>query len=130
MLIQSPRAVLLALLCTGLWVTEAWAVDEPVKASSPEPEAAVVAAPRSNPFNVKPLDVAALGSKRGGSSDVFSDMSLRGVVADNRAINVATGGNLVTQGALAGATGVPMLVQNTGNNVLIQNATIINLQLK
>ena len=77
----------------------------------------------------RPLDARQLGGQRGGS-DVFSDMTLRGVVADNRAINAVTGGNVVSQGALAGMSGVPMLVQNTGNNVLIQNATIINLQLK
>lgn len=83
----------------------------------------------SKPLAARPLDAGRLGGQRGGT-DVFNDMTLRGVVADNRAINVSTGGNLVSQGALAGMSGVPMLVQNTGNNVLIQSATIINVQLK
>ncbi|QPF76576.1 hypothetical protein G8A07_12445 [Roseateles sp. DAIF2] len=80
-------------------------------------------------MQARPLDAQRLGGQRGGT-DTFNDMSLRGVVADNRAVNVSTGGNLVSQGALSGMSGVPMLVQNTGNNVLIQSATIINVQLK
>ncbi|WP_213086272.1 hypothetical protein [Roseateles sp. DAIF2] len=83
----------------------------------------------NNPLQARPLDAQRLGGQRGGT-DTFNDMSLRGVVADNRAVNVSTGGNLVSQGALSGMSGVPMLVQNTGNNVLIQSATIINVQLK
>lgn len=78
----------------------------------------------------KPIPSQQLAQRRGGSSDVFNDMQLKGVVSDNRAVNVSTGANWVTEGSLAGAVGIPMLVQNTGNNVLIQNATIINLQLK
>ena len=93
-------------------------------------EAAVAAAPvRANAMGVKPLDLKVLARRRGGT-DVFNDMQLKGVVADNRAINVTTGGNFITDGAFAGTTGLPMVVQNSGNNVLIQNATIVNVQVK
>jgi len=93
-------------------------------------EAAVAAAPvRANVMGVKPLDLKVLARRRGGT-DVFNDMQLKGVVADNRAINVTTGGNFITDGAFAGTTGLPMVVQNSGNNVLIQNATIVNVQVK
>ena len=57
-------------------------------------------------------------------------MKLRGVVADNRAVNVTTGNNAISEGAFANTSGLPMVVQNTGNNVLIQNATIVNVQVK
>ena len=77
----------------------------------------------------KAMDTARLASKRGGTA-VASEMQLQGVVANNRVSDAATGSNLITQGALNGAAGVPMVIQNSGNNVLIQNATIINLQLK
>ena len=45
-------------------------------------------------------------------------------------INVTTGANFITDGAFSNAGGVPMVVQNTGNNVLIQNSTILNIQVK
>jgi hypothetical protein len=80
-------------------------------------------------FGLKPVDSTVLARRRGGA-DVVNDMQLKGVVADNRAINVTTGNNLITEGALANTSGLPMVVQNTGNNVLIQNATIVNVQVK
>jgi hypothetical protein len=89
----------------------------------------VATAARANPMGIEPLDSKILARRR-GAADVYNDMQLRGVVADNRAVNVATGNNLITEGAFSGAAGVPMVVQNSGNNVLIQNATIINLQVK
>jgi hypothetical protein len=82
-----------------------------------------------NLLGVRPIDVKVLANQRGGT-DVTSDMLLKGVVADNRATNVTTGNNLITEGAFAGASGMPMVIQNSGNNVLIQNATIVNVQLK
>lgn len=77
------------------------------------------------------LDAARLDQQRGGAStQVFNDMELDGVVADNRAVDVVTGTNTISSGALSGASGLPLIVQNSGNNVLIQNATIVNVQLK
>ena len=89
--------------------------------------AASVSSPRANPLGAKALDSNSLAKRRGGTG--LSDMKLNGVVADNRAINVTTGSNLVTEGAFTNASGLPMLIQNTGNNVLIQNATIVNVQV-
>ena len=97
-------------------------------AAPAESTAAVVPA-RPLVFGVKPVDLKVLARKRGGA-DVINDMQLKGVVADNRAINVTTGNNFITDGAFANTSGVPLIVQNTGNNVLIQNATIVNVQVK
>ena len=93
--------------------------------------AAPVAAvrPAANALGIKPLDRKMLAAQRGGA-DVFNDMQLKGVVTNNQAVNVSTGNNGITEGAFAGAAGLPMVVQNTGNNVLIQNATIVNVQVK
>lgn len=82
-----------------------------------------------HPLGLKPLAARALATKRGGT-EVTSEMVLKGVVSDNRAVNVSTGGNSISESALANASGLPMIIQNTGNNVLIQNATIVNVQLK
>ena len=87
------------------------------------------AAARVNPLGTKPLDSKRLSNRRGGT-DAFNEMQLKGTVADNRAINVTTGSNVVTEGAFVGMVGLPLVVQNTGNNVLVQNATIINVQVK
>lgn len=71
-----------------------------------------------------------LGNYRGGTDIVSNDMRLSGTVADNSAINVATGMNTINGGAFTNASGLPIVIQNTGANVLIQNATIVNVQMK
>jgi hypothetical protein len=38
--------------------------------------------------------------------------------------------NVIAEGSFSGMVGLPVVVQNSGNGVLIQNATIINLQVK
>lgn len=70
-----------------------------------------------------------LDNNRGGTL-VMNDLKLDGIVSDNLAANVTTGSNIVTGDSLAGASGIPTLIQNSGNNVLIQNATIVNIQLQ
>jgi hypothetical protein len=84
---------------------------------------------RRNPFGSAPVAAGALAERRGGSQ-VFNDNQLKGVVADNQATNVSTGMNVVSEGSFAGSAGIPTLIQNSGNNVLIQNATIVNVQVK
>jgi hypothetical protein len=79
-------------------------------------------------FGSRPLDLLALSAERGGT-EVFNDMTLEGVVADNQASQLVTGGNFISDGAFSGASGLPMVIQNSGNNVLIQNATIVNVQV-
>ncbi|WP_394781067.1 hypothetical protein [Undibacterium sp.] len=78
----------------------------------------------------KAADVQDLGKLRGGAEVMVSnDQKLKGTVADNSATNVATGSNNITSGAFSNVSGIPIVVQNSGTNVLIQNSTIINLQL-
>jgi len=97
--------------------------------SLPSDNALPSAPSRLNPFGLKAVDSKVLSRKRGGDG-VVNELQLKGVVADNRAVNVTTGGNYITEGAFAGTSGIPMVVQNSGNNVLIQNATIVNVQVK
>jgi hypothetical protein len=84
---------------------------------------------RPNPLGIKPVDAKVLAAGR-GKADVVNDMLLKGVVADNRASNLTTGNNVIAEGSFSGMVGLPLVVQNSGNGVLIQNATIINLQVK
>ena len=128
-----------AALASGTW-SAARADDEVAAVATPPPVAAVapaanatppqpVVAVRANPLGLKPLNEQAMGRRRGGT-ETLNDMRLRGVVTGNSATDVVTGGNVITEGALAGAAGLPTVIQNSGNNVLIQNATIVNVQMK
>lgn len=71
-----------------------------------------------------------LESYRGGTDIVSNDMQLSGTVGRNSATNVNTGMNTISGGAFTNASGLPTVIQNTGANVLIQNATIVNVQMK
>ncbi|CAG9182060.1 hypothetical protein [Cupriavidus pampae] len=71
-----------------------------------------------------------LDGVRGGAETVVNDMKLHGTVADNAAINVRTGSNVIAEGSFSNSAGLPTVIQNTGSNVLIQNATILNVQFK
>lgn len=49
----------------------------------------------------------------------------------NNAVNGGvTGSNTVTEGSFGNAHGVVSLIQNSGNNVIIQNATVVNLTMQ
>lgn len=72
---------------------------------------------------------AELDTARGGSGTTV-DTRLTGEVSGNVANNVQTGWNVINGGAFANMTGIPIIVQNSGANVLIQNATVIHLQLQ
>ncbi|GGA05414.1 hypothetical protein ISN74_12900 [Dyella caseinilytica] len=66
----------------------------------------------------------------GGSSLVQSNQNLTGAVTGNSASQVVTGTNSITGDSFAGASGLPSVIQNSGNNVLIQNGVIVNVQMK
>lgn len=137
----SPAIVMLAALS---WNIPAFAVE--VFNAPAAPDVAVVpttvfsssgrlaptspaAADRRNPFGSAPVPTAALASRRGGAG-VFNEAQLNGTVASNSATNVVTGTNSISDGAFAGSAGLSTVIQNSGNNVLIQNSTIVNVQLK
>lgn len=77
-----------------------------------------------------PVAGKTLSTARGGTDTTVNDMRLRGTTANNAATNVQTGMNTITQGSFANMSGIPMVIQNTGANVLIQSAVILNLQLQ
>ena len=70
----------------------------------------------------------ALAAQRGKA--VLTVMTLDGSVQDNAAINNLTGQSIITNGAFTNASGVATTIQNSGNNVLIQNATILQLDVR
>ena len=71
-----------------------------------------------------------LDDARGGTDTTTNTMNVNGTVGGNTATNVVTGTNTISAGAFTDAAGIPMVIQNTGSNVLIQNATIINVRME
>lgn len=78
----------------------------------------------------RPLAPDTLADKRAGSETVSNNMEVAGSVSGNAAINVVTGANAISAASFANAAGLPVAIQNSGANVLIQNATIINVQMR
>ena len=78
-------------------------------------------------------DPTSLENERGGSevgAVPLSGVVSNGSVGNNRAVDVVTGSNTIREGSFANASGIPVVIQNTGANVLIQNSTIVNVQLR
>lgn len=60
----------------------------------------------------------------------INDQELNGSVSGNVAINTRSGANVITDAAFSDASGIINSIQNTGNNVLIQSATIVNVSIE
>lgn len=65
-----------------------------------------------------------------GRQTVFNSNEVDGRLYNNEAVSNVTGSNFVTDGSFAGMSGFSTVIQNSGNNVLIQNATVLNLQFQ
>lgn len=96
---------------------------------SSEPQAAADAAADSSAWGT-PLSSDELSAQRGGDEMVSSVIRVTGEVTDNTANHVITGANTIAGGSFANSSGISTVVQNTGVNVLIQTATIVNVQFK
>lgn len=73
---------------------------------------------------------ADLAANRGGYTVQTSTNNLTATLDQNQALANVTGNNTVSSGAFAGTSGFATVVQNSGNNVIIQNSTILNLEMK
>ena len=56
-------------------------------------------------------------------------MQLAGTTSGNSATQVVTGSNAISAGSFANMSGLPVVIQNSGANVLIQNAVIVHVQM-
>lgn len=86
--------------------------------------------PRADEVLSRVVNEAALAAQRGGADLSVNENNARATVQDNVARNLTTGNNTITENSFSNVTGIPMVVQNSGNNVVIQNSTILNLQMK
>ena len=65
----------------------------------------------------------------GGVVDVTNNAHLGAVLTHNDASDSVTGYNIIDQGSFNDASGVFSIIQNTGNNVIIQDSTIITITI-
>lgn len=75
------------------------------------------------------VDNATLADLSGGTL-IWQDTNLTGTMSNNNVDHVVTGDNVIMGNSLSGATGFPTVIQNSGNSVLIQNATVLNVQFQ
>lgn len=80
------------------------------------------------------VSVDEMQQSRGGQNVELDYTSLAsdidGLSSGNTAINTVNGNNILSSGAFADSSGISNVIQNTGNNVLIQNSTVVNLTIK
>ena len=78
-----------------------------------------------------PVAQEALEAQRGGESRYeFNFQETTATMEKTIAVGTTNGANSISGGAFGGASGFPVAVQNSGNNVIVQNAFIINLDVK
>ncbi len=73
-----------------------------------------------------------LDNERGrGGVDVttLNNSYVGATMRDSSATNNTSGSNYIDSGSFAGASGLTSVIQNTGNNVIIQNSTTVNVTI-
>lgn len=83
-------------------------------------------------FHAEKASIEELDNARGREGiDVttLNNMNVRATLTDNNATNNTSGFNIIDHGSFAGAGGMFSVIQNSGNNVLIQDSTIINVTI-
>lgn len=77
-----------------------------------------------------PVPESALSQYRGARDITFNLQNTEGQLYNNQATNTVSGGNQISDQAFSGMNGFSTVIQNSGNNVLIQNATIVNVKMQ
>jgi len=67
--------------------------------------------------------------REGVDMTTLNNMNVRATLSGNQANNTVNGYNIIDHGAFAQASGINSVIQNTGNNVVIQDATILNVTI-
>jgi hypothetical protein len=111
------------------WALGALAAEQP---AHPPPAGTPAKAPGRTPgvAGLGPGVASSVLANLSGGSDVSENITITGNVSDTSTENVSTGMNWIGGGSFGNAAGLPIVIQNTGNSVLIQNATVVNVQMQ
>ncbi len=60
---------------------------------------------------------------------ILNNMNVRATLTDNQASNNVNGYNIIDHGSFAQASGITSVIQNSGNNVIIQDSTIVSVTI-
>lgn len=91
---------------------------------TPAPELPVVAVSELG----HAVAVDRLSALRGGDGSQTENLiDVDGSVDDNTAHHITSGTNSIADGAFSNASGINTVIQNSGSNVLIQNAMIVTV---
>jgi hypothetical protein len=101
-----------------------------VTAAAQEESDSLAAFATATPVSTETLDELSGKAQLQVDKIQINDQDLNGVLSDNVAIGNQTGQNIIAEGAYTDSAGFMTTIQNTGNNVLIQNATIINVTVE
>ena len=71
------------------------------------------------------LSDSELAVHSGGADLHLNELKAKALVSENYAGHLVTGNNTISDNAFGNTAGVPMVVQNTGNNVSAQISTIL-----
>ncbi|MDD5578891.1 MAG: hypothetical protein PHY16_06360 [Methylobacter sp.] len=63
--------------------------------------------------------------------DIFTlnNQNVRATLTDNQANNNVNGYNIIDHGSFTQASGITSVIQNSGNNVIIQDSTIVSVTI-
>jgi len=67
--------------------------------------------------------------REGVDMTTLNNMNVRATLSGNQANNTVNGYNIIDHGAFAQASGINSVIQNSGNNVIIQDSTIVNVTI-
>lgn len=67
--------------------------------------------------------------REGVDTTILNNMNVRATLSGNQANNNVNGYNIIDHGSFAQASGITSVIQNSGNNVIIQDSTIVNVTI-
>lgn len=104
-----------------------------ISTGSPKAEAEddlLVTDAASAPVTESQLENArAMGIHESSRYTIENANDLNGGVSDNRVTDSRTGENTISRDSIRDIQGFATVIQNSGNNVLIQNSTVVNVTL-
>ena len=67
--------------------------------------------------------------REGVDLTTLNNQNVRATLSDNVAIHNVNGNNIIDGGSFTQASGITSVIQNSGNNVIIQDSTIVNVTI-